>query len=144
MHRISWGRIVIAAVASEAGVIAVLFAAITLYTLLMPALTDAQYSSLGEEIGYYVAPTAGAITTFIAVLWATRRLTSAFIAHGMLVGVTSVILTAGFILSARPDHRVMYLIAFALRLLAGCGGGVVAQRMFNARAATTAPIHQSV
>ena len=29
-------------------------------------MTDAQYSSLGEEVGYYVAPAAGAVMTFLA------------------------------------------------------------------------------
>ena len=100
-----WGRILIAAIMSEAGVIAVLFAAITACALLTPTMTDAQYNSLGEEVVYYVAPTARAIMTVLSVLWAARRLTSVFILHGILVGVASVVLTAGFIFGARPDHR---------------------------------------
>jgi putative membrane protein (TIGR04086 family) len=126
---------------SEAGVIAVLFVVIASYTLLTPAMTDAQYNALSEEVGYYVAPTAGAVMTFLSALWATRKLTSACLAHGMLVGVASVLLAAGFIVSARPEHRLMYVIAFALRLLAGCMGGVVAQWMSNARVSSSASVN---
>jgi len=144
MRSIRWGRILIAAVMSEVGVIAVLFAVITAYTLLTPTMTDAQYNSLGEEVGYYVAPATGAIMTVLSVLWAARRLTSAFILHGLLVGVVSVVLTVGFIFGARPDHRLMYIIAFGLRIVSGYAGGVLAQWMFNARASGSAPVNQPV
>jgi hypothetical protein len=137
---IRWGRIVIAAVLSEVGVIAVLFAAIAAYTMLVPAMTDAEYSSLGEEVGYYVAPAAGGIMTVLSVLWVARTLTSDFIAHGLLVGLLSVLLTVGFIFTARPDHRFMYMMAFGLRIVAGYAGGVVAQWMFNSKAAGRSPI----
>jgi hypothetical protein len=144
MRSIRWGRILIAAVMSEVGVIAVLFAVITAYTLLTPTMTDTQYNSLGQEVGYYVAPAAGAIMTVLSVLWAARRLTSDFILHGLLVGVVSVVLTVGFIFGARPDHRVMYIIAFGLRIVGGYAGGVLAQWMFNARASGSAPVNQPV
>jgi hypothetical protein len=126
--------VVIAAVLSEAGVIAVLFAVIVGYTFLTP-VTDAQYAALGEEVGYYVAPTAGAVMTLLSVLWATRGLTSGFIRNGIAVGVLGVVLTVGFIFGARPDHRVMYVVAFALRIAGGYAGGAIAQRRFSTRAA---------
>jgi hypothetical protein len=144
MRSIRWGRILIAAVMSEVGVIAVLFAVITAYTLLTPTMTDTQYNSLGQEVGYYVAPAAGAIMTVLSVLWAARRLTSDFILHGLLVGVVSVVLTVGFIFGVRPDHRVMYIIAFGLRIVGGYAGGVLAQWKFNARASGSAPVNQPV
>jgi hypothetical protein len=131
--RIRWGRIVIAAVMSEVGVIAALFAGIAVYTWMNPSMSDAQSSTLGEEVGYYVAPGAGAVTTFLAALWATRGLSSSLFAHGALVGIVSVLLTVGFIASARPDHRVMYVIAFALRLAAGCLAGAIAERRSGTR-----------
>jgi hypothetical protein len=136
MSRIRVGRILVAAIMSEVGVIAVLLAAITVYARLTP-VTDAEYAALGEQIGYYVAPTAGVLTTFLAVLWATRRLTSDFVTHGVLIGVVSVLLTVGFIFGARPEHRLMYVFAFVLRIAAGYAGGVVAQRRFAAAPSQT-------
>ena len=133
-----WGRIVLAALMSEAGVVLVLLAAIAAYTALTPAMTEAQSATLGEDIGYYVAPAAGAVTTFLAVLWATRGLTSAVVAHGTLVGLVSMLLGAGFIVSARPDHRAMYIVAFVLRILAGYAGGLFVQSRVKARSARSA------
>lgn len=133
--RIRWGRILIAAILSEVGVIAVLSAVIGAYTFFGPPLTEAESSALGQDIGYYVAPGAGVVTVFLAVLWAARPLTSAFVPHGSLVGIVSVVLTFGFIFTARPEHRLMYVIAFALRILAGYVGGLTAQSRYKAREA---------
>jgi hypothetical protein len=135
LKNIRYGRVLIAAVISEAGVIAVLSGAIGVYWLASPGMTSAELEGLGERIGYYVAPAAGFVTTFLAVLWAARRLTGGFVAHGVLIGVASVLLTVGFLFGARPEHRLMYIIAFLLRLAAGYIGGTVAQRMADTRAA---------
>jgi hypothetical protein len=135
--RIHWGRIVLAAIMSEAGVVVVLVLAGGVYTLFGGAATD----SLGAELGYYVAPATGVVTTLLAVLWVARPLGERFIAHGMLVGVGSVLLTAGFIFSAAPEHRLMYVVAFVLRLLAGWAGGALAQRRFRAKTADTSSAH---
>jgi hypothetical protein len=137
---IHWGRIVIAAVMSEAGVIAVLLAATAIYPMLVPARAETDFNTLGEEVGYYVAPAAGAVTTFVSVLWVARKLSAGFVAHGLLVGVVSVLLTIGFVFSARPAHRLMYMIAFGLRILAGYAGGLAAQRAFQSKAAGSFPV----
>jgi hypothetical protein len=51
----------------------------------------------------------------------TRRLNSGFVANGILTGILSVLLTVGFLVSAKPEHRLMYGIAFVLRIAAGVG-----------------------
>jgi CDP-diglyceride synthetase len=110
---------------------AVLLAVIATYSsVIAPGLTDAEYQRLGEDVGYYVAPTAGAVTTFLMVLWVGRKLDSRYVA-GVWVGVVSVILTLGFVFTARPEDRLMYGVAFALRIVAGYGGGLVARRQFS-------------
>ena len=54
---IRWTRVVLAAVLSEAGVIAVVLAIIAIYrSLIAPGMTDAEYQTLGSRVGYYVAP----------------------------------------------------------------------------------------
>ena len=128
---IAWGRIAIAAVLSELGVIAALTVTIVAIIALVPGMSDARFSTLGEDVGYYVAPGAGAVTTFLAVLWAVRGRSSGFLLHGVLVGIGSVILTVGFLVGARPEHYTMYLVAFALRLLAGAVAGAVSNWRFD-------------
>jgi hypothetical protein len=139
--RIRWGRVVLAAIMSEVAVVVVLLLASAAYLLLGPPLSDAEMNSLGAEIGYYVAPGMGVVAILLAVLWATRPLERRFVAHGMLVGAGSVLLTVAFAFAAPPEHRVMYVVAFALRLLAGWAGGALAQRRFAAKAANASPAH---
>jgi hypothetical protein len=114
--RIRWGRVVLAAVAAEVAVI-LLIAAIS---TLLPQFR--------ESAGYYVAPPASAVATFLMVLWVARKLDAGFILHGVLVGLVGVVLTGGFIFVAKPEDRLMYGVSFVLRIIAGYLGGVVAGR----------------
>ena len=129
--RIAWARIAIAAMLSELGVIATLTITIGAIMVIVPGMSEAQFTVLGEQVGYYVAPGAGAVTTFLAVLWAVRRRSSGFLMHGVLVGVVSVMLTVGFLVGARPEHYAMYFVAFALRVLAGAVAGAFSGWRFD-------------
>ena len=113
---------------SEAGVIAALFAGLAIYKASgSAALSGADNQTLGERVGYYVAPPAGFVTTLAAAYWAAHGIDSGGIATGFLVGVISVAITLPFFLSAKREHRVMYGIAFLLRFVAGAIGGVLGQ-----------------
>jgi len=116
MANIRWGRVVLAAVAAEVIVIASLVAISTIFKV------------PGEVAGYYVAPPASALATFLMVLWVARKLESRFILHGVLVGLVGVALTGGFIFTAKPGDRLMYLVSFGLRIVGGYLGGLVAQK----------------
>ena len=128
LSTIHWVRVLVAGVLSEVGVILVLLASIAIYKRLSAvAATEpaAGSPSLGERIGYYVAPAAGFVTTGLAALWAVHGLDSGVIVNAVAVGIVSVVLTSPFLLSARPEHRLMYGVAFALRLVAAYLAGVV-------------------
>ena len=137
--RMRWGRVVAAAFLSEVGVTATILVGALVYT----AMTGAGLTAVGEDVGYYVAPTSGLIMTVLAVLWAVRSLSTGFVRHGVAIGLLAVVLTFGFIFGARPEHRVMYVISFALRIVGGYAGGAIAQRRFNARSARMVPFSQS-
>ena len=128
LSTIHWIRVLVAGVLSEVGVIVVLLASIAIYKKLTAGATpepEAGAPSLGERIGYYVAPAAGFVTTGLAALWAVHGLEAGIIANAVAVGIVSVLLTVPFLLSARREHRLMYCIAFALRLVAAYLAGVV-------------------
>jgi hypothetical protein len=110
-------------VASEAGVILVLLASIAIYKKLIAP--EAETKRLGERIGYYVAPTAGFVTTGLAALWAVHGLEAGVVANAVAVGAVSVALTLPFLLGARAEHRLMYGVAFVLRLVAAYLAGVL-------------------
>ena len=136
---IRWGRVVLGAVLSEVAVIVLLLGITLVYSVaIAPGLTQAQYSEFGRLAGYYVAPTAGSISTFVMVLLLTRRLNSGFVANGTLMGIVNVLLTAGFLVSARPEDRLMYGIAFLLRIAAGYLGGLTSQTLSRRRASIPA------
>jgi hypothetical protein len=128
LSTIHWVRVLVAGVLSEVGVIVVLLASIAIYKKLFARAAHepaAGAPSLGERIGYYVAPTAGFVTTGLAALWAVHGLDTGIVANAVTVGIVSVLLTVPFLLSARREHRLMYCIAFALRLVAAYLAGVV-------------------
>ena len=138
---IRWGRVVAAAVLSEVGVIAILLLVITIYSrAIAPGMSDAEYQTLGARAGYYVAPAAGFVTTVLMVLWLGRKLESRFIANGVMVGVVSVVITSAFFFMARPEDRLMYGVAFVLRLAAGYVGGLLAQKRFGSRYTSAIPV----
>ena len=134
MRRTHWKRVVAAAVLSELGVFVALFAAFGAYWLATQTPFDTIVNSrLGEDISYYVAPAAALVTTVLAVFWAARPLTSNFVRHGVLIGLVAVLLTFGLLFGARPEHRLMYIISFGLRIVGGYAGGLIAQRRFATR-----------
>ena len=126
---IRWVRVLVAAVLSELAVIAILVAASVVYSFTVPPdRSKLAAQDVGELVGYYVAPPAGALATFVFVLWVARKLESNFIINGVAVGVVSVLLTSGFLAAARAEDRPMYLVAFVLRIAAGYVGGWVARQ----------------
>jgi hypothetical protein len=126
---IRWKRVLVAAVGSEIPVIAVLSAVMIIHRFLVaPGLSDAQYEDFAQVAGYYVAPPAGAISTFLCAWWVTRRLTSGYLVNGALVGIFSTLFTLGFIVTARPEHRWMYIVSYAGRIIAGYAAGLAAHK----------------
>ena len=116
MAKIRWGRVILAALAAEVLVILLLLAA------------SAVFKVSGEVAGYYVAPPASAAASFLMALWVGRKLESRFVLHGVLVGVVGVVLTGGFVFTAKPEDRLVYLGSFGLRIVGGYLGGLVAQK----------------
>ena len=130
---IRWKRVVLAGFLSEIAVIAVLSAVIGAYSLVIaPGRPDSEYNQFAELAGYYLAAPAAALATFGFAFWTVRRLESRAVANGLLVGTVAMLLSSGFILGAKPEHRLMYVVSFALRILAGYCSGVLAQKMKGA------------
>ena len=123
MAKIHWGSVILAAVAAEVLVILSLLAA------------SAVFEVSGEVAGYYVGPPAGAIATFLMALWVARKLEARYILHGVLVGLMGVVLAGGFIFTAKRGDRWMYVVSFALRIVGGYLGGLVAHKPATIREA---------
>jgi hypothetical protein len=135
---------VVAAVLSEIMVVAVVIVTMAAYRFLIaPGRTPAEYAAFGNLAGYYAAPAAAGLATFFGALWVGRKLTTAFLANGTLVGAAAVVLTGGLIFVAKPEDRFMYGVSFALRILGGYIGGAVAQRMSTRRMASLSTLGEA-
>ena len=129
---IRWKHVVLAGFLSEISVTIVLLGVIAVYAFaIAPGRTNAEYQEFGNNAGYYVAPAAAALITFLFTLWVTKGLESHFIANGVLVGVVGVLFTAAFFFTARPEDRLMYGISFVLRIVSGYLGGFLSRTRSN-------------
>src|SRR4030095_5488290 len=125
---IRWKRVGLGGFLSEIGVIAVISAIIAIHLLVAPGQTDAQLDEFASLAGYYAAAPAAAVLTFLSAFCAVRKLENHFIANGALVGTVATLLTLGFIFGAKPEHRLMYIISFAIRIAAGSSAGFIVQK----------------
>jgi cell division protein FtsW (lipid II flippase) len=126
---ILWKRVIVAAIGSEFAVIIVISLIMVTHMVLTPGQTKEEYSEFGQNAGYYAAAPAATLAVFLMAFWAIRKLDSDFIINGLLVGTIATLLTLGFIVSARPGDRWMYIASFVLRIAAGYAAGMVVQRM---------------
>jgi hypothetical protein len=124
---ILWKRVLLAGFLSDLSVMVVLSAVFMTHMMIVSGQTQAQHQEFGELAGYYLAAPVAAIATFLFAFWAIRKLESHTVLNGTLVGVTATLLSAGFILGARPEHRLMYMVSFAARILAGYCSGLVSR-----------------
>jgi hypothetical protein len=120
---ISWKRVILGAILSEVVVVAV----IGLIVIAHSVLSGPSPEDFGQEAGYYAAAPTALVATFFFGFWAARKLETNVIANGVMVGVVAIVLTAGMIATAKPEHRLMYLASFALRIVGGYFGGLAAQ-----------------
>ena len=126
MRRIHWKWIVVAGVFAEATVFAVFF-------LLLFAATAAGVPEIARPMGtldYIDALVSSFAMVFLFTLWVGKRIESAFVLHGVLIGVLGILLfgimwlaTTGSL--AQPP---LYVVAHVLKVLGGIAGGLVAAK----------------
>jgi hypothetical protein len=74
----------------------------------------------------YVAPVGSLVLCFLFAIWVGRGVESRFVLHGVLVGVVAMLIYLA--LTRLQPEPFAYVIAHALKLLGGAGGGLVAGR----------------
>jgi hypothetical protein len=122
--RIHWARVLIGGFLAEASVFATVIPVFMIW---------------GQHALLYAAPSASLVMCFLFALWVGRRLESGFVVHGMLIGLVATLLYVGLTL-ARPEPFA-YVVAHALKILGGAGGGAFAGWRRAATTPTDAPAH---
>jgi len=126
MHRIHWTWIIVASFLAEATVIAIFF-------LLLLAATAAGVPDIARPMStldYIDAMVSSFAMVFLFTLWVGKRIESAFVTHGVLIGVFSILLfTVMWLASTRSlAQPVLYVVAHVLKVLGGIAGGLVAEK----------------
>jgi putative membrane protein (TIGR04086 family) len=111
LSKVHWGRIIAAGLLAE---IALILAIVPLGL------------RLGDAFLRYTAPPGSFVTCFLAALWASRKITSRFVLHGILIGVVAMIVYLA--LTRFKPEPLAYVIAHVLKLAGGATGGYVAER----------------
>jgi hypothetical protein len=126
MRRIHWKWIVVAGFLAEATVLAVFF-------LLLFAATAAGVPEIARPMGtldYIDALVSSFGMVFLFTLWVGKRLESAFVLHGVLIGVFGVLLFGIMWLATTRSlaQPPLYVVAHVLKVLGGIAGGLVAEK----------------
>src|SRR5215216_6800824 len=107
--RIHWGRILVAGFLSEVAVFAIFF-------LLLFAATLAGVPELARPMSpldYADALVSSFVMVFLFTLWVGKRIESAFVTHGVLIGVVGILLFMVMWLATTRSvaQPVLYLVA---------------------------------
>ena len=126
MRGIRWKWIVAAGFFAEATVFAVFF-------LLLFAATAAGVPGIARPMGtldYIDALVSSFVTVFFFTLWVGKRIESAFVLHGVLIGMFGILLFGIMWLATTRSlaQPPLYVMAHCLKVLGGIAGGLVAEK----------------
>jgi hypothetical protein len=86
-------------------------------------LTDAQYAAFNDRVGEVVGLVGGTLFTFLFARRLMRRLSSRFVAHGIVLALAGVALSVGGSIAGHHDVPRAYILASVLKLAAGVLAG---------------------
>ena len=129
---IRWLKVIGAGLLAEIATIIVIVLVVAIYNFTIGSgQTETQKQAFAAQAGFYIAPIASILLTFLLAFWVGRKVESKIVLHGTLVGVVATLLSVGFIFAAQPEARLMYIASYILKLLSGYAGGVFAQRRLS-------------
>jgi hypothetical protein len=126
MGQIHWKLIVLAGLFAEVTVFAVFF-------LLLFAATVAGVPEIARPfstLDYFDALVSSFVAVFLFSLWVGKRIESAFVLHGVLIGALGILLFGIMWVTTTGSlvQPALYLVAHGLKILGGVTGGLVAQK----------------
>ena len=91
-------------------------------------LSDADYAAFSSRVGANVGVIGGALYVFLFARALMRRLSSRFVAHGLVVAIAAIALSVGGSIAGHQGVPSAYVLASALKLLAGGFAGMVGSK----------------
>jgi hypothetical protein len=121
--RIPYIRILILGVAVEAAAIGILAALVAIFGPHEPAADQV----FAERLGQFVGPIGGTALCFLGAWWLTRRMKSARVLTGFLVGAAASTVDLALFLPAGVPFRLLFGFSLAARMVAGALGGWISR-----------------
>ena len=91
-------------------------------------LTEADYTAFSERVGAIVGILGGTLYTILFARLLMRRLSTRFIAHGIVVALAAVAFSVGGSIAGHQGVPSAYVVASALKISAGALAGFLAAR----------------
>jgi hypothetical protein len=128
-RRDRWLRAVGYGLLAEVSTIVTIIAATVLYRyVLARGLAETDYAPVNDRIGAVIGVIGGTLYTFLFARGLMRRLSTRFIAHGIVVALAAITLSVGGSIAGHRGIPALYAVASALKLVAGGLAGFLATR----------------
>lgn len=118
------GRIVIAALVTEAVAILALVAIVALFG----PHEKAAAQQFAERVGFWFGPASGVVLCIAAAFWVTRGLASGHVYQGVLLGVAAAVIDITLLVLGGAQFQPVFVFSNIGRVLAGAFGGWLASR----------------
>ena len=136
-----WLRAIGYGLLAEVATILTIIFVVTLYKyVLAPGMDEASYALLGKRAGALIGILGGALYTFSFARRLMRRISSHFIAHGVVVALAAIALSVAGSIAGHREIPASYITASVLKILAGALAGFIYRRYI---ASTPAALPQS-
>ena len=130
-RRDRWLRAVGYGLLAEIATIVTIIAIVTAYRYLFArGQSESDYAAFADRVGATVGILGGTVYTFLFAQLLMKRLTSRFVAHGIVVAGTAVAFSVAGSIAGHRGVPTGYLIASVLKLVAGALAGYLAARRF--------------
>jgi hypothetical protein len=124
--------------AELATILTIVFVVMLYKYVLARGLSDSDYTMLGERAGMIIGVFGGALYTFSFARRLMRRISSHFIAHGVVVALAAITLSIAGSIAGHQKIPATYITASVLKILGGALAGWIYKRYIASSPGTAA------
>ena len=122
-----WLRAIGYGLLAEISTIVTIIAVTMLYRYVFArGLADANYGAFNARVGEVVGIVGGTLYTFVFAQRLMRRLSTRYVAHGIVVALAAIALSVGGSIAGHQGVPAAYLLASTLKIIAGALAGYLA------------------
>ena len=132
-----WLRAIGYGLLAEVATILTIIFVVTLYKyVLAPGMDEASYTLLGQRAGALIGILGGALYTFSFARRLMRKISSHFVAHGVVVALAAIALSVAGSIAGHQEIPASYITASVLKIFAGALAGFIYRRYIASAQAT--------